>query len=109
MRSKLFGLMVVAGLSGLMMTGCAAMRGSQASEVVYEPSMGTETIAYNNGIYQTRGEELPLREDQLTQVGQAEGYALYRLSGGGAGGAPQGDILYIKTADNRYQALVRIQ
>lgn len=109
MRSKLFALAVVAGLSGILMTGCAAMRGEKATEVVYEPGMGPETIAFNNGIYQTRGEVLPLRQDQLTEVGQAEGYTLFRLSGGGAGGAPQGDILYIKTADNRYQALVRIQ
>lgn len=108
MRSKLFGLALAAGLTGLLMTGCAAMRG-QADEVVYEPSMGSETVAFNNGIYQTRGEALPLRQDQLTEVGTAEGYTLFRLSGGGAGGAPQGDILYIKTKENRYQALVRIQ
>ncbi len=109
MRSKLFGLALVAGLAGALLAGCAGMRGEKATEVVYEPSMGAETIAFNNGIYQTRGEALPLRNDQLTQVGNAEGYTLFRLSGGGAGGAPQGDILYIKTGDNRYQALVRIQ
>ncbi|HEY9856258.1 MAG TPA: hypothetical protein V6D05_11000 [Stenomitos sp.] len=109
MRSKLFSLALVVAMSGLVMTGCAAMRGQKATEVVYESSLGPETIAYNNGIYQTRGEALPLRQDQLSEVGQAEGYKLYRLSGGGAGGAPQGDILYIKTADGRYQALVRIQ
>lgn len=104
MRSKLLGL----ALAGLLMTGCAAMRG-QTEEIVYEPGMGAETVAFNNGIYQTRGEALPLRQDQLTEVGTAEGYTLFRLSGGGAGGAPQGDILYIKTKENRYQALVRIQ
>lgn len=109
MHSKLFALALMAGLSGVLMTGCAAMRGEKATEVVYEPAMGPQTVAFNNGIYQTRGEALPLRQDQLTEVGTAEGFKLFRLSGGGAGGAPQGDIIYIKTANNRYQALVRIQ
>lgn len=112
MRNPWLALALCAGVIGstsILATGCSAMMQSRASEQAYNPSTGTQTIAFNNGIYQSRGEALPLKDDQLAVVGTAEGYNLYRLKGGGAGGTPQADMLYIKTTDGRYQALVRVQ
>lgn len=93
------------GICSFMLVGCAATMGK--SQAAYDPSRGTQTVAFHDGIYQTRGVALPLRDDQLVKVGTAEGLELYQLKGGGGG--PAVEVLYVKTTDGRYQPLTRIQ
>ena len=90
----------------LVLTSCAqALQGK--AEAALDPTLGTQTVAFQNSIYQSRGEALPLREEELVKVGVSEGLTLYRLRGGGGGAFA--DILYVKSARGGFQALVRIQ
>lgn len=106
MRQAPVKLALVTGLLSLSLVGCAAWMGGR--EVAYDPASGTQTLAFQEGIYQTRGEALPLRSDQVQKVGTAEGLELYQLKGGG-GGTRSTDILYVKTKDGRFQPMMRIQ
>lgn len=108
MRKALLSVMLGLSLStGLV--GCAAlMQGKAEGPKTYDQATGAQTIAFDNKLYQTRGEPLPLKEDQLIKVGMAEGFELYQLKGGGGGTIASVDQIYIKTAENRYQALIRL-
>ena len=92
--------------AAFMLTSCAqALQGKV--EAAVDPALGPQTLAFQNGIYQTRGEALPLRDEDLIRVGVSEGLVLYRLRGGGGGAFA--DVLYVKSARGGFQALVRIQ
>lgn len=108
MRKVVLSLMLGLSLStGL--AGCAALMGGKEGPKIYDQATGPQTIAFDNKLYQTRGEPMPLKDDQVIKVGMAEGFELYQLKGGGGGmTSATVDQVYIKTADGRYQALVRL-
>lgn len=106
MRKSLLALSLCLGLTGVMMNGCAGMMQGK-SATAYDQQQGTRTLAFENKIYQTRGEALPLKDDQVVSLGIVEGLEVFQLKGGG-GGQGQADLIYVKTVDGRYQPLTRI-
>lgn len=107
MRKSLLALSLCLGMTGVLMSGCAGMMHGK-SQTAYDQQQGTRTVAFENRIYQTRGEALPLKDDQVVSLGIVEGLEVFQLKGGGAGAQGQADLIYVKTVDGRYQPLVRI-
>lgn len=99
----------VLALAGIMLVGCHHGQVRQAEEqkphqVAYDPSLGQQTLVYEGMIYQTVGQPMEGKESDLVAVGTSEGFVLYQLPGGGAGGAAR-NLLFIRTVDGRFQAL----
>lgn len=100
---------IIALASATMLVGCHRGQVQQAEapakqQVVYDPALGQETIIHEGLVYQTIGQPMEGDESDLVAVGTAEGYVLYQLPGGGAG-QPGRNLIFIKTVDNRFQAL----
>jgi hypothetical protein len=108
MRHPLQQLALASMVAGLLSTGCAGLMQQSHPQSAYDQQRGTLTVSVNNRFYQSRGEALPLRDDQMVKVATAEGYDLYRLKGGG-GGRPGPDVLYVKTTAGDYLTLIRVQ
>ncbi len=103
---------ILALASATMLVGCHPAQVRQASEeqsqqIAYNPALGQETLVHDGIVYQTVGEPMEGNESDLVAVGTSEGYVLYQLPGGGAGGAGR-NLLFIKTTDGRFQALQAI-
>lgn len=96
-------------LAGVLLVGCHPGQVRQAEEqkahqVAYDPTLGQQTLVYDGLIYQTVGQPMEGDVSDLVAVGTSEGFVLYQLPGGGAGGAAR-NLLFIRTVDGRFQAL----
>lgn len=109
MRHKLRPIALSAIVASVMLGGCAGMMQQSRSQSAYDQSRGPLTVSFDNKIYQSRGDALPLREDQLIRVGTSQGYTIYQLRGGGGGPKPNTETIFVRTTDGNYLTLVRVQ